>query len=252
MSVLIVSGTGTDVGKTVATAALTGLARQGRAPVAVVKPVQTGLLAGEPGDLAEVSRLSGCTDTYEFSRFPDPLSPQAAARCSGRPALALAEVAQQIRQLESRYEQVIVEGAGGLLVSYADDHWTLLDLARELGAAVLVVTLAGLGTMNHTVLTLRALGDHPCAGVLIGRWPAEPDLAMRCNASDLSELAAAQCAPGLVGALPDGITGRLRGALGVPGGNHVMEEFGSIARAALSPDFGGEFDAHAFVVKWGR
>ncbi|SDJ00819.1 dethiobiotin synthetase [Frankineae bacterium MT45] len=254
MSILIVTGTGTDVGKTVATAALTSLASAQGKSVAVVKPVQTGLAAGEPGDLAEISRVSGCGDTFEFSRFPDPLSPQAAARCSNRPALSLDEAATRVRALEARFDQVIVEGAGGLLVSFAQPQWTLLDLARELQAPVVVVALGGLGTMNHTALTLRALDGHPCAGVLIGRWPADPDLASRCNVTDLTELANAQSEHGLIGALPDGLIATVEslGRRGVPGEDGVVEEFVSVARTSLSPAFGGEFDIRDFVVKWGR
>src|SRR5262249_56051914 len=95
VSVLIVTGTGTGVGKTVVTAAVAVLARERGAAVAVVKPAQTGV-AGDggaggseagwaaDGDLAEVRRLSGVDDLHELARYPDPLSPEAAARVSGR------------------------------------------------------------------------------------------------------------------------------------------------------------------------
>jgi dethiobiotin synthetase len=86
--------------------------------VAVVKPVQTGVLPGEPGDLDEVQRLAGLCDTHEFARFPGPLSPEAAARAAGRPPLDLHAAARQVRDLTASADLVLVEGAGGLLVRY--------------------------------------------------------------------------------------------------------------------------------------
>ena len=87
---------------------------------------------------------------------------------------------------------MLVEGAGGLLVRLDTDGGTLLDLAAELAAAastveVVVVTAAGLGTLNHTELTvgaLRARGLEPL-GLVIGSWPAAPGLAEQCNLEDL-------------------------------------------------------------------
>ena len=232
MSILVVTGTSTGVGKTVVTAALAALAAARGASVAVVKPAQTGTLDGEPGDLAEVERLAGVTDTHEFARYPDPLSPAAAARISGLPPLSLRDAARDIRKLADSRRLVLVEGAGGLLVRFDEDGATLADLARELGAPVLVVADPALGTLNHTALTLESMaarGVEP-AGVVLGSWPDKPDLAMRCNIRDLETLAARP----LAGALPAGA-----GALDAP-------EFLLAARDGLSPAFGGVFDAAAF------
>jgi dethiobiotin synthetase len=238
MSILLVTGTGTGVGKTVTTAALAALAAARGASVAVVKPAQTGLAEGEPGDLAEIARLAGITDTHEFARYPDPLSPAAAARVSGLPQLSLREAAADIRKLADSRRLVLVEGAGGLLVRFDEDGATLADLARELDAPVLVVADPALGTLNHTALTLESMalrGVEP-AGVVLGSWPVEPDLAMRCNIRDLETLAARP----LAGALPAGA------------GNLDAPEFLLAARAALSPAFGGIFDPAAFRARYAR
>ena len=80
--ILVVTGTGTGVGKTVATAAL---AARASGSVIVVKPVQTGVLPGEVGDVDDVRRLAGCEVT-ELVRLPDPLAPDTAARLAGRHA----------------------------------------------------------------------------------------------------------------------------------------------------------------------
>src|ERR1700712_4847900 len=157
MTVLVVTGTGTGVGKTIVTAAVTGLALDRFAAVAVVKPAQTGVAPDEPGDLDEVHRLTGAENRYELARYRDPLSPAAAARRSGMPPLDLNATAAPIAALASENDLVVVEGAGGLLVRYNDDGATLADLAYALRAAVVVVARAGLGTLNETALTLEVM-----------------------------------------------------------------------------------------------
>ena len=228
MSILIVTGTSTGVGKTMVTAAI---AASADGSVAVVKPAQTGVAAGEPGDLAEVARLSGVTSLHEFARYPDPLSPHHAAAVSGLPPLDGPGAVARIGKLEADHDLVLVEGAGGLLVPFDQAGTTLLDFARELGATVVLVSAAGLGTLNHTALTLRALAGVEVAGVVIGSWPASPGLAERCNVADLARY-------GLIGALPERLA--------------ATEDLAAVARAALAPRLGGTFDAAAFVAEQGE
>ncbi len=201
MSVLAVAGTDTGVGKTVVTAALAVAARaQGRS-VAVVKPAQTGAAAGEPGDLDEVRRLSGVEDVHELARFLEPLAPATAARREGAPGVPAEQVAELVHSLADR-DVVLVEGAGGLLVRLDDRGDTLADVASLLGARVLVVVRAGLGTLNHAALTCEALRARglTCAGLVIGAWPAEPDVAARCNLADL----AGYTGEAVLGRVPEG------------------------------------------------
>jgi dethiobiotin synthetase len=232
VSVLVVSGTGTGVGKTVVTAALATLAATRGATVAVVKPAQTGVRDGEPGDLADVRRLSGVTDLHELARYPDPLAPAAAARVCGRPALDIAAAAARISELAAGRRLVLVEGAGGLLVRYDDEGATLADLARLLEAPVLVVADPSLGTLNHTALTLEALAHRGLAleGVVLGAWPADPGLAERCNVRDLETVAARP----------------LAGAMRAGAGALDPADFLLAARAGLAPTLGGAFDAADF------
>jgi len=232
VTILLVSGTGTGVGKTVVTAAIAALARDRGESVAVVKPAQTGCRPGEHGDVDEVARLSRLEPEhlYELARYPDPLSPEAAARFSGLPAVGFDAVARTIHKLSSSYDQVLVEGAGGLLVRFSAEGWTLADLGRVLHAPVLVVAAAGLGTLNATALTLEVLATHGLrhAGVVIGSWPPMPDLASCCNLTDLPVLAGEP----LAGVLPEGAAGR--------------PDFLLLAAQGLGPRFGGEFDAADF------
>ena len=230
MTILVVSGTGTGVGKTVVTAAVAALARDRGSSVAVVKPAQTGVPAGAPGDLDEIRRLAGVDDLHEFARYPDPLSPEAASRRSGLPALLVDDVARRVHALAGSRDLVLVEGAGGLLVRFSADGWTLADLARILRVPVLVVAAAGLGTLNATALTLEVLAGRGLrhAGVVIGSWPPEPDLAARSNVRDLQTLAGMP----LAGALPEGAP--------------AHPDFIGIARHGLCPALGGRFDAADF------
>lgn len=181
--ITVVTGTGTEVGKTITTAALAVRTGDG---VVVVKPVQTGVSADRPGDVDVIRHLSG-RPAVEVVRLPDPLAPDTAARRAGVLLPSVAAHAVRIRALAAHHEQVIVEGVGGLLVRLDAEDGTLLDLAITLGATVLVVVPAGLGTLNHAELTVRALrarGIEP-AGLIIGSWPRKPGLAERCNLRDL-------------------------------------------------------------------
>lgn len=232
MTLLVVTGTGTDVGKTVVTAAVTALALDRGARCAVVKPGQTGVGDDEPGDLADVARLAGADDLHELVRYPDPLSPAAAARLSGRDPLDLAACLDLLLRLDADHDLVLVEGAGGLLVRFDEDGLTLADVARALRAPVLVVAAAGLGSLNATALTLEAVAHRglELAGVVVGAWPAEPGLAERCNLRDLETLAARP----LLGVLEDG-AGRLD-----------RPAFLDAARRGLGPQLGGTFDPRTF------
>jgi len=205
--VVVVTGTDTAVGKTVATAALAvDAATRGR--VVVVKPVQTGVggASHEPADVDVVARLAGPdVEVQELARLADPLAPETAARLRGAALPAVADHAAAIRDLAARFDTVLVEGAGGLLVRLDTAGGTLLDLAAQLAdglaAEVLVVTRAGLGTLNHTELTvaaLRARGLEPAA-LVIGSWPDDPGLAERCNRDDLPRLTGVP----VVGSIPD-------------------------------------------------
>jgi dethiobiotin synthetase len=227
-----VTGTGTGVGKTVVTAAVAALASARGARVAVVKPAQTGVGPEEPGDLDDVRRLAAVTDLHEHARFPEPLSPAAAARRAGVPPLDLATSAARLRDLVADRDLVVVEGAGGLLVRYDEEGATIADLAHALAAAVLVVVDPALGTLNHTALTLEAMAHRglSLAGVVIGAWPAEPDLACRSNVRDLETLAARP----------------LAGALRAGAGTLDAAEFLLAARTRLAPAPGGTFEAADF------
>ena len=149
--------------------------------VAVVKPAQTGVDRADPEnsdvpDIETVTRLSGVADTHELARFPDPLSPEAAARMAGLPPLDMHAAADYIAKLAAERDLVLVEGAGGLLVRYdpAGAHARRPgDRAARQRRSRRRRRRGGLGTLNHTALTCEALRSRglACAGVVVGSWP---------------------------------------------------------------------------------
>ena len=172
-SVVLITGTGTEVGKTVATAALASVIRSRGSTVSMVKVAQTGLAPGDPGDADEVSRRVG--------------------------------------DLAGETSVVLVEGSGGLLVRLDDRGGTLADLGvalryKGMSCGVVLVATAGLGTLNSAALTAEALSHRnlPLLGVIIGDWPAAPGLAEESNVVDLPRITGAP----LWGRIPMG-AGRL-------------------------------------------
>jgi dethiobiotin synthase len=170
---LIVTGTGTGIGKTVTCAVL--LARYGRGiRLAYWKPVATG--GADDRDSASVKRwcghLAGVLD--EVYLFEAPLSPHLAARRENAAIDPEAIVGALVRHgLEDPDRSLVVEGAGGLLVPLTDQGYLLADLLRELYLPCLVAASSRLGTINHTLLTLEALRARglEVAGVVLNGPP---------------------------------------------------------------------------------
>ncbi|BBY15590.1 dethiobiotin synthase [Mycolicibacterium litorale] len=224
MSVLVVTGTDTGVGKTVATAALACAARLHGMEVAVCKPVQTGTGPDDESgddDLREIGRLAGVDALHRGWRYPDPLAPLAAAQRAGATLPTLAELIDLVRGADAPDRLTLVEGAGGLLVEIGEGGVTLRDVATELGAPVLVVVAPGLGTLNHTSLTLESLAAQglSCAGLVIGAWPAQPGVAEIDNRDALARLAP------------------VRAALPAGAGSVSAVDFERISATAFDPDW---------------
>jgi dethiobiotin synthetase len=124
----------------------------------------------------------------------------------------VAEYGDRVRVLAESHDTVLVEGSGGVLVRLDTEGGTLLDLAGQVAAGVVVVTSAGLGTLNHTELTvtaLRARGIEP-TGLVIGSWPSEPGLAETCNLDDLPRVTGVP----LMASIPEGAGSLTREAFG--------------------------------------
>jgi dethiobiotin synthetase len=198
---VLVTGTDTGVGKTVVTAAIAAAAGSAGLRVAVVKPAQTGTGDGTPPDVAEVVRLAAPATAVTLAEYPDPLAPLVAARAAGAPPLELYAAVDEVRAQTAAHDLVLIEGAGGLLVPMgvrpSGEAWTVADLALLVSATAVVVARAGLGTLNHTALTLEALQRRAVPGrVVIGAWPARPGQVHWTNLAELLPL--------LAGVVPEG------------------------------------------------
>lgn len=241
MRLVVVTGTGTGIGKTITSAMVIALALAAGQRSALVKPVQTGVLPGEPGDAAEVSRLAGLSDIHELVRYDEPLAPATAARRLGESGPEVADLVDAIMELRDR-DLVVVEGAGGALVRLNSHHDTILDLASalitRLGEAdqleVLMTVSAGLGTLHSAAATSRAIRDQGLAldHVVIGDWPEGPaELAQRTNLDDLPEYSQAP----------------LHGIIRTGAGLLSRDAFRQRAETSLTRHLGGTLDPAGFV-----
>lgn len=188
---VFVTGTGTEVGKTVVSATIAQALRREGLDVAVFKPALTGLEdPGEPDHelLRRAAESSQSDDEVAPYRFPRPLSPHLAAEQAEvriEPALLLSAA----RTAGDRADFLVCEGVGGLLVPIRSD-FLIRDFARDLGLPLVVVASPGLGTINHTLLTLeaaRASGLEVLC-VVLTPWPETPDDIERSNSETIAAL----------------------------------------------------------------
>ena len=202
---LFVTGTDTGVGKTVVAAALAAWCRSRGMDVGVMKPVASGGRWVREGgrrrlvadDARALARAAGVRDPWALVNpvcFREPIAPWAAALRERR-RIDLAELAGTFEELSGRHEFVIVEGAGGLLVPVSPEE-TMADLAARLKLPLLIIARAGLGTQNHTLLTLSCARarELPVSGVVLNHAVAPKrtrldGVIVRSNVETLARLA---------------------------------------------------------------
>jgi dethiobiotin synthetase len=174
---VFVTGTGTEVGKTVVAAAIARtLAAEGKR-VAVFKPAVTGLDEPAETDHALLRRASGSRQSDEEIapyRYGPPASPHLAAAMAGE-EIEPARLETSARTAAAGADTLVCEGVGGLLVPLSGGY-LVRDLAVELALPLVIATPPGLGTINHTLLTIeaaRAAGLEVVA-IVLTPWPGEP------------------------------------------------------------------------------
>jgi len=193
---LFVTGTGTGVGKTIVSAALLASMRAVGEAVRAHKPVVTGLAepAGQWPPDHELLALAAGMAPAEVAPllYAPPVSPHLATALAGQsidPAGVVTSASADPQRM------VVVEGIGGLLVPLSDD-FTVRDLAVELGLPLVIAASPGLGTINHTLLTLeaaRTAGLH-VAAVVLTPWPREPSEVERSNRETIARLGGTEVA----------------------------------------------------------
>ena len=190
---VFVTGTGTEVGKTVVAAVLARtLATEGKR-VAVFKPAVTGLEEEGETDHELLRRASGSDQTDEQIapyRYQPPASPHLAAALAGE-EIDPERLRQAAREAAAGADAIVCEGVGGLLVPLSPTY-LVRDLAADLGYPLVVVASPGLGTINHALLTLesaRAVGLE-VAAVVLNPWSEGPTEIERDNRETIGELGA--------------------------------------------------------------
>lgn len=157
---VFITGTDTDVGKTVIAAGLALVLRSRGLKVGVMKPVATGcygkderLISQDAAFLMEAAQNEYPPLTSP-ARFRNPLSPNVAAMLEKR-EVDVQGILKSYRELQKHYDFVIVEGIGGLMVPFRKDYY-VANLIRDMGLPIVIVSYAGLGSINHTLLTVDA------------------------------------------------------------------------------------------------
>jgi dethiobiotin synthetase len=189
---LFFTGTDTGVGKTFVTAWVARHLRgQGR-PVRVAKPVATGAarqddrwVSEDTVRLAEAAGLVAAGDEVTPWVFPEPAAPPVAARLQGV-VLRLGQLVEAVTRAARPDVPILVEGVGGLLCPLTDTE-TVADLAAALGLPLVIVARHGLGTLNHTLLTVEVarLRRLPVAGVVVNQTQPPRGVAEQTNVAEL-------------------------------------------------------------------
>ncbi|MBS3975596.1 MAG: dethiobiotin synthase [Syntrophomonadaceae bacterium] len=185
-----ITGTDTGVGKTVVTAGLLGALRNKNIDAIAIKPMQSGGIL-DAAFYCATTPLPYQPEELSAICLELPLAPAVAAAEAGID-IDLAKVMDHFHQLAGKHEMVLAEGAGGLLVPLTGTHYTVADLAKDIGLPLLIVARPTLGTINHTCLSVayaRARGLE-VAGIIISGYPHEnPGLAERTNPQIIAEMA---------------------------------------------------------------
>ena len=177
------------MGKSVIAAGLTAALRSQGILATYFKPVQSGcqeengrLIAGDARLAKTMAELEEPLDVLTPVVLKLPLAPAVAAAQEGV-RIDLEDIARAYRHLAARHDFMVVEGAGGLYVPLVDNTFLVLDLARWLRLPVLVVARAGLGTINHTVMTVKTVQQAglPVVGIIMNQYPEKPNLAALTN-----------------------------------------------------------------------
>jgi dethiobiotin synthetase len=188
---IFVTGTGTEVGKTIVAAAIARtLAGEGRR-VAVFKPALTGLDEGGEPDHALLRRAAGSTqsdDRIAPYRYGPPMSPHLAAELAGE-GIEPERLRQAATVAGEAADTLVCEGVGGLLVPLAPGY-LVRDFAADLGLPLVVAASPGLGTINHTLLTIEAAraAGLDVAAIVLTPWPSDPGPVERSNRETIATL----------------------------------------------------------------
>ncbi|MFH1612447.1 MAG: adenosylmethionine--8-amino-7-oxononanoate transaminase [bacterium] len=150
---IFITGTDTNVGKTIITAGLANAFRKKGIDIGVMKPIQTGKTLSDTLFLKKLACVNDCNSLITPYHFSFPLSPLVASQ-KEKKIIKIDKIKKAYQKLSSKHDLVLVEGIGGLLVPIKKDY-LVIDLIKELNLPVIIVARAELGTINHTLLTVK-------------------------------------------------------------------------------------------------
>jgi dethiobiotin synthetase len=188
---VFVTGTGTEVGKTVVAASIARTLHAEGRDVAVFKPAMSGLDEGGESDAELLRRAAGSSQSVEAIapyRYGPPVSPHLGAELEGE-GIDPERLVALARAAGGAADFLVCEGVGGLLVPLTLEY-SVRDFAIDLGLPLVIAAKPGLGTINHTLLTVesaRAAGLEPRL-VVLTPWPREPTAIERSNLEAVERL----------------------------------------------------------------
>ncbi len=182
---IFITATDTGVGKTTVSAALLKVLVKKGIKAGYFKPIETGCQP-TPEDAYLISQITGQTlDEVVLYTFENPVAPYTGTIMEGK-EINLHKIISHYNYLKNKYDILIVEGAGGLLVPIKKDY-TFLNLIEDLQIPVLIVSRSSLGTINHTALTVKALEGKKIIGIIMNGFSGS-DISEKTNAQIIEEM----------------------------------------------------------------
>ena len=191
-----ITGTDTGVGKTVISSALAAVLNSETSSVVVYKPIQTGIFEKTQGGFAEdivfvkyFANLSCSFAEMNTYTLPAPFSPHLAAELAGM-RINVSDILSHYKTLQKKYQWILVEGAGGLGVPINRNGFLMADLVKEMNLPLIIVTRVSVGTINHTLLTVkfaRSFGLE-IKGLIFNQMPKKIGPPERDNPNIISKL----------------------------------------------------------------
>lgn len=181
---IFIVGTDTDVGKTVVTAGIMHILRSNGYNATYFKAALSGALEVDndliPGDTELVSEVSKLQEPYENMTpyiYKAPVSPHLAAKLENNP-IDLKVIRSKYNYLKEKYEFIVAEGSGGIICPLIEDErgiYTLENFIKDLNMSVIIVARSGVGTINHTVLTVKHIENLgiKIKGIIINNYKEE-------------------------------------------------------------------------------
>ncbi|AFS79547.1 dethiobiotin synthetase BioD [Gottschalkia acidurici 9a] len=176
---IFIVGTGTNIGKTFVSGGIMHILNKHGINVGYLKPVQSGVYNGEDSSISDVDFIKEISTIKQDKKdmnaysFKKPLSPHLAAKMENV-LVDKSRIIKQYKKLENQYDYIVIEGAGGTIVPLTPSYY-IYDLIKDMNTSVMVVANAGVGTINHTCLTIDFLKRQGIIvnGIIINKYTGQ-------------------------------------------------------------------------------